>query len=890
MNGPVASLNTAWFALIGVLWTGYFVLEGFDFGVGMLNLAIGRDDVDRRLCRNAIGPVWDGNEVWLIVAAGATFAAFPVWYASMFSGFYLALFIVLAALIVRGVSFEFRNKRDSARWRAGWDRAMAVGSLLPAFAWGVAFTDLVHGLPLSPAGLYQGSFWGLLAPVAIVGGLASLAMFLAHGATFLALKTAGPLAERARKVAMWVSPLAGALVAGTAAWLAAGGSHGPGALGGTVPIVLAAVCGLAFAAAGALVLAGWDGLAFGLSALGIVAVMAAVFTALFPRVMVSSGPGPSLTIWSAASAHETLLVMTVVAAIFVPLVLAYQGWTYWVFRQRLTRPAAQPGPSFPPGWPRPSAIRLAGAGADARLASSPPVERTRCVPEPSRPGPRLPPADVWRLVTVARPWLAGAVAVGVGQAILLVAQADILARLLADALYGGLSGHAAVGDGLRIVVLAVGRGVLGWAWEACTEAAARRARAATRRRALATAICLVAPAGLRADEQGDVLGPGGMTTLIGYGVDDLDPFMARVLPGAVLAIAVPALLLAWIGHLNLVSAGLAGVTLVIAPILAGLVGADTAAVVRRRLASLERLGDRFDALVEGLPLLRAFGRARDHERAVAASGEEVHATTLATLRVALLAGLVLELLAAVGTALVAVRLGLRLDDGQRILPQALAVLMLIPEVFLPLRRLTADFHAGASGQAVLARLGGLTVTDRPRPAGGQRVPAGGERAPVGVVLEGVSLAAEGSSLPVLDEIDLRVDPGEQVCLVGESGCRQIEPAPGGGGPRPCFGGPVAPGGPGPGGGPPAGAGLGAAAPDRPGRDRPGQRHARPARCRRAHRPRGPGSRAARVVAEVPAARPAHAAQRPRRTAQPGGAPQAGHGQEPGGTDPATVAA
>ena len=319
---------------------------------------------------------------------------------------------------------------------------------------------------------------------------------------------------------------------------------------------------------------------------------------------------------------------------------------------------------------------------------------------------------------MARPWLAGAVAVGVGQAILLVAQADILARLLADALYGGLSGHAAVGDGLRIALLAVGRGVLGWAWEACTEAAARRARAATRRRALATAIGLVAPAGLRADEQGDVLGPGGMTTLIGYGVDDLDPFVARVLPGAVLAIAVPALLLAWIGHLDLVSAGLAGVTLVIAPILAGLVGADTAAVVRRRLASLERLGDRFDALVEGLPLLRAFGRARDHERAVAASGEEVRTATLATLRVALLAGLVLEILAAVGTALVAVRLGVRLDDGQRILPQALAVLMLTPEVFLPLRRLTADFHAGAAGQAVLARLGGLTAHGSPPPCWG----------------------------------------------------------------------------------------------------------------------------------------------------------------------------
>jgi cytochrome bd ubiquinol oxidase subunit II len=338
MNGPVASLNTAWFALIGLLWTGYLVLEGFDFGVGMLSLALGRDDVDRRLARNAIGPVWDGNEVWLIVAAGATFAAFPAWYASMFSGFYLALFVVLVALIVRGVSFEFRGKRDSARWRVGWDRALALGSLVPAFAWGVAFTDLVHGLPLSPAGLYQGSLRGLLTPVALGGGLASLAMFLAHGATFLSLKTAGPLAIRAARVAMWISPLAGALVAGTAAWLSVGGSHGPGGLGGAVPLALAAGCGLAFAASGLLVRAARDGVAFGLSALGIVAAVAAVFTALFPRVMVSTGPGPALTVWSAASAHQTLLVMTVVAAIFVPVMLAYQGWSYWVFRQRLTRP------------------------------------------------------------------------------------------------------------------------------------------------------------------------------------------------------------------------------------------------------------------------------------------------------------------------------------------------------------------------------------------------------------------------------------------------------------------------------------------------------------------------------------------------------------------------
>jgi cytochrome d ubiquinol oxidase subunit II len=346
MTGPVASLNTAWFALIGVLWAGYFVLEGFDFGVGILSLAIGRDDLDRRLARNAIGPWWDGNEVWLIVAGGATFAAFPLWYAAMFSGFYLPLFIVLAALIIRGVSFEFRGKRDSARWRAGWDWALAVGSLLPAFLWGVAFTDLVRGLRMSPSGLYTGSFWGLLAPVAIVGGLASLALFVVHGATFLSLKTTGPLAVRARKVAMWLAVPAGALVTGTAAWLSAAGSHGPGQLGGDVPIALAAACGLAFAVSGILVRLGRDGSAFSLSALGILAAVAAIFTALFPRVMVSSGPGPSLTIWSAASANLTLVVMTIVAAIFVPLVLGYQGWSFWVFRQRLIRPAAQPAPRY----------------------------------------------------------------------------------------------------------------------------------------------------------------------------------------------------------------------------------------------------------------------------------------------------------------------------------------------------------------------------------------------------------------------------------------------------------------------------------------------------------------------------------------------------------------
>ena len=383
---------------------------------------------------------------------------------------------------------------------------------------------------------------------------------------------------------------------------------------------------------------------------------------------------------------------------------------------------------------------------------------------------RPPTADVWRLVAAAGPCLPGAVVVGLGQTVLLVAQADVLGRLLAAALYRDLAAPAAAEDCLRIALLAIGQGSLGWAWEACTEAAARRARTATRQRELGASLRLASSGLAAADEAGGQApapGPGGMAMLLASGLDELDPFVARVLPRLVLALAVPALVLAEIGRLDLVSAGLAALARVAAVVLTGLVGADTAAAVRRRLAALQRLGDRFDALVAGLPLLRAFGQARDHEQAVAASGEDVRAATLATLRVALLAGLVLELLAAVAVALVALPLGLRLDAGHRILPQALTVLILVPEVFLPLRRLLADFHAGAGGRAVLARLGRLTADDQP--AAAETRPRPQDTRPVAVVLQAVALVAAGRSRPVLDGIDLRISPGERVCLIGESG-------------------------------------------------------------------------------------------------------------------------
>jgi cytochrome d ubiquinol oxidase subunit II len=341
-------LTTVWFLLIAVLWTGYFFLEGFDFGVGMLLPVLGRDDAERRVVINTIGPVWDGNEVWLLTAGGATFAAFPEWYASLFSGFYLPLLAILGALIVRVVAFEYRGKRDSAAWRRGWDRCIVAGSAVPAVLWGVAFANLVRGVPLDRGHHYVGTVFDLLNPYALLGGVATGLLFLLHGAVFLALKTRGEVRRRARLLAARVGLAATAVGGAFLLWTQL--AHGKG---GTWAPVLVAVVALGGALAANR--AGREGWAFVGTGVAIVALAALLFGALFPAVMPSTlTDAGTLTTTNAASTGYTLRLMTIVAAVFTPLVLLYQGWTYWVFRRRIgvgdiPAPAAGPAPAAAPG-------------------------------------------------------------------------------------------------------------------------------------------------------------------------------------------------------------------------------------------------------------------------------------------------------------------------------------------------------------------------------------------------------------------------------------------------------------------------------------------------------------------------------------------------------------
>lgn len=327
-------LQTLWFILIAILWIGFYFLEGFDFGVGMLLPFLGKKDEERRAVINTIGSVWDGNEVWLLTAGGATFAAFPHWYATMFSGFYLALFLMLFGLILRGVSFEYRSKREDPKWRARFDWMIAIGSFLPALLVGAAFANLARGVPINADKMFTGNLFTLLNPYGLLGGVTTVAIFLLHGANFLGLKLEGELRQRANAAAkkLWIA--ASILYIVLAAWTYVAGFWARGIIDpGVIPIAALA----ALLAAGYFINQKREGWAFILVALNIVLTQVTFFSMTFPNVMTSSLNSEwSLTIYNASSSQYTLTVMSIVALIFVPIVLFYQGWTYYVFRKRIS--------------------------------------------------------------------------------------------------------------------------------------------------------------------------------------------------------------------------------------------------------------------------------------------------------------------------------------------------------------------------------------------------------------------------------------------------------------------------------------------------------------------------------------------------------------------------
>ncbi|MFG3364356.1 cytochrome d ubiquinol oxidase subunit II [Streptomyces sp. NPDC090032] len=322
-------LHDVWFVLIAVLWIGYFFLEGFDFGIGVLTKVLARGRTERRVLINTIGPVWDGNEVWLLTAGGATFAAFPEWYATLFSGFYLPLLMILVCLIVRGVAFEYRAKRPEEKWQTNWEHAIFWTSLIPAVLWGVAFGNIVRGVKIDAHKEFVGSFWDLLNPYALLGGLVTLTLFTFHGAVFASLKTVGDIRVRARKMALGLGLVAAVLALAFLIWTQADKGDGSSLIAMIVTVV-------ALVGAIGAIKAGREGWSFALSGITIAAAVAMLFLTLFPNVMPSSlDPDWSLTVTNASSSPYTLKIMTWCAAVATPIVLLYQSWTYWVFRKRI---------------------------------------------------------------------------------------------------------------------------------------------------------------------------------------------------------------------------------------------------------------------------------------------------------------------------------------------------------------------------------------------------------------------------------------------------------------------------------------------------------------------------------------------------------------------------
>jgi len=336
------TLQLLWFCVLAALWSGYFVLEGFDFGVGMLLPFVGRGERDRAVMLESIGPVWDGNEVWLVVAGAATFAAFPVWYATMFSGFYLALLLILVFLIFRAVGFEWRTKSDHARWRTFWTTTTIAASFAVPFLWGVALASLLGGVPLDSNGDYAGNLVDLFSLYSVTAGIAVVLLFAFHGATFLTLRTSGALCERVARAARLLAVPAAVVVTGFGVWTVAIAvdRNDKDVFPPILPAVLAVAALVGAALAAYRRRSGWS---FAATAAAAILIVATLFTSLYPRVIVSRPNfGNSLSVSDAASSHYALVAISIVALILMPVVVLYQLWTYYVFRARLTGEEPEP--------------------------------------------------------------------------------------------------------------------------------------------------------------------------------------------------------------------------------------------------------------------------------------------------------------------------------------------------------------------------------------------------------------------------------------------------------------------------------------------------------------------------------------------------------------------
>ncbi|HEY4600235.1 MAG TPA: cytochrome d ubiquinol oxidase subunit II [Cerasibacillus sp.] len=325
-----------WFILIAVLFTGFFILEGFDFGVGTVARFLGKNDIEKRVYINTIGPFWDANEVWLITAGGAMFAAFPHWYATMFSGFYIPLVLMLLALIIRGVAFEFRSKVANPKWRNTWDWGIFIGSFLPPILWGVVLANFMTGMPIDADKEMVGGFLQFLHPFALLGGVMFLLVTTQHGLQFITLKTEGKLQERARKVANILAPftLIAVLLFAVIGYI----KTDIFTYHGNFWVILPILTWVVLLYGTMLNRKKKDGLAFTMTSLTILFLSASIFIGMFPRVMISSiNDMYSLTVQTASSGSYTLKTMLIATIIFLPFVLAYQTWSYFVFRKRVTK-------------------------------------------------------------------------------------------------------------------------------------------------------------------------------------------------------------------------------------------------------------------------------------------------------------------------------------------------------------------------------------------------------------------------------------------------------------------------------------------------------------------------------------------------------------------------